>query len=655
MINRNTQTLFFQTLLLLGFLCSIPAFLFCYHHVLNLFYVTGCPLEDQGICAYLMWRNDFYVQLPPAIGEIWGTDYFPAHFSLIFSLTSFISKIVDIGMIEFFALFHGLSHGLLALSLFYLFARLYKLTTPFHIILSFVLSILFSFSGLSVSSMYYPHYEMLFIPLAGLFLGLLVQKRPLVALPFFILCLTIRECSGFHLLSILFFLILIDYFYKKKIYKPFLYYAAAALVFSVTAVIIQKILRNGGLSNLSDMYLGSPPYAHLTWDLLKERVFHIYTTKGHFYVPLVIITLWSIVSKRYYLLLGIVAALPWFLFNFLALATWPAGLYFYYGIFYLLIFFWPLLAIREVYEDNITQSIKNEVLKWYSLIILAAVFFNNPINLNDFYLKPEVSQNESFYKLQTLLNHNIDQLGKTYVDAQVASLAPNQFSKKQILYLRNVPVEERRKFFGYLDPKIIDNDKADTVIYYNYYNSNNLNYFYTILSELPFLYRLNGTYLYLATRKSPNEIPAFASLMTLVDYPHDQKLKSFYLSEVFQNVMFRNDVRWDQGNIRVPLKGGPGIAIYTKPVLLPKGKYCVNFEVQETQVQDVNKPILTIDVAIEDRVVAKEEVFTNDKNKIVNFCFPIESNQPHAYYSIRVWDHQNAEILLRALKLSSSD
>jgi hypothetical protein len=155
--------------LFLGILCSLPAFLFSYNHVLNMFYEYGCPLEDQGLCAYAMWRNQFNVQLPPSIGAVWGEAFFSGHLALILSATSLLSKVIDISMINFYAYYHGISHGLLAFSMFFVFYKLYKLTSTSEISIAFFLSFVFSFNGISVASMYYPHYEMLAIPVVIFF------------------------------------------------------------------------------------------------------------------------------------------------------------------------------------------------------------------------------------------------------------------------------------------------------------------------------------------------------------------------------------------------------------------------------------------------------------------------------------------------------
>lgn len=623
-----------------------------------MYYEYGCPLEDSGLCAYLMWRNQLYVQLPPSIGAIWGEAYFPGHISPILSITSLLSKVIDVSMIDFSAYYHGISHGLLALSMFFIFHRLYKLTSVFEITLAFFLSLIFSFNGISVASLYYPHYEMLFVPIAILFLALLVQKKPLLALPFFLISLSVRECSGFHLFSILFFLVITDLIKNKTIYRPYLVYTILAFSYGVIAVIAKKLLYVGGVDNFNNFYIGNPMYSHLSWGLIKERASFIVYNRGYFYGPIVTILIWSIISKRFYLLFGILALLPWFLFNFLAVSTWPPGLYFYYGIFYLLIFFWPLLAVKVVQGENITQDTKNELFKWYSIIVLASVVLNNPFDFKKFMVEPGVSQKHTFQRLQSSLTSNLSQLGNVVVDGQVASLAPGSFTKNQILYLRNTPVEERKKFFGYLDPRIPELQPVDSVMFYNYHANNGLVQFYVLLSYLPYMYRIVGTNVYLASNKKTSELSSFSSILVPVPY-HPGYAKQQYISPVFKNAYYRKDVKRGPNSFEVYAKSPPGIAVYSNPIRLPKGQYCIQFDLEPTVPANPDKPVLTIDVTSQGatQVFIKKDFLYADlkgsSKKEIKIYFNVDKNLPHALISVRFWHYQNAGFILKDPRITS--
>lgn len=641
--------------IILGILCSFPAFLFSYNHVLNMFYEYGCPLEDQGILAYLMWHNQLYLQLPPSMSSLWGNNYFGMHFSPIFSVTSLISEVITVNMIDFFAYFHGISHGLLSFALFFVLCRLYNLTSGFEIAFAFFLSLIFAFNGIAVTSMHYPHYEMLFVPLAVFFLAFLIQKKPFVALPFFIISLSIKECSGFHLFSLLFFVILIDILQNKKIYKPYLLYAALAFFYSISVLLLQKIIRSTEMSMI-DFYVGAPPFSYLSWELIKERAIFIFYNKGYFYIPILIILIWSAISKRIYVLFGILAFLPWFLFNYFSISTWAAGLYMYYGNYYLLSFFWPLLAIKSVYGDNITQKIQREIFTWYSFIILASVTINNSFDAKNFILEPGVSQQYIFERLQTALLYK-QQLGKVVVDAKVASLAPGAFSKSEILYLRNTPAEERRKFFGYSDPRIQELDTIDSVMFYKSSMNEGLVPFYALLSHLPYMYQVIGTNVYLASNKKLSELSAFASVLVIESDNQEKTLKDFYLHSIFNDSYYRKDVGHIQNTFEVHAQSVSGIVVYSNPVLLPKGQYCLLFDLKATVPIDFNKPILSLDVTSqnESHVLLKKAWFYSDlggsSEKVIKVCFSVNENLPHAYFSVRFWHYQNAGLTIKDPKL----
>lgn len=641
----------------LGFLCSIPAFLFSYNYVLNLFYEYGCPLEDAGMCAYLMWHNELNVQLPPALGELWGNAFIASHFTPLFSVTSLLSKVIDVTMVSFFAYFQGISHGLLALSMFYVFYRLYELTSVFEITLAFLFSLLFSFSGISVSSMYYPHYEMIFIPMAVFFLAFLVQKKPIIALPFFIFCLSIRECIGFHLFMLLFFLIIVDYFKNKTIYKPYLFYALFAFSYSILALVLQKYLRNGGLCNFTDLCIGSPPFSHLSLELIKERAIFIFSSRGYFYIPVILILIWSAISKKPFLSLGVFALLPWFLFNFFSISTWASGIYFYYGAFYLLILLWPLLIIKAIYPEGISSKIKKEVFISYSVIILSSVLFNNPFNYKTFILEPGVGHKDIFQRFQTSLLHSIDQLGNMVVDGSVASLAPGIFTKKQILYLRNASVEERRKFFGKGDQKLKELENIDSLIFYNYYIEEGLVPFYMLLSHLPYMYKIIGTNVYLATNRTLPQLPSFSPFLVPTSYHLEQNLRKEYLSNMFKNPHYTGSVGHVNNDFDISEKVLPGVPLYTNPIRLPKGKYCVQFGIELTPPKDSTKPIFSLDVVSQNemQIFLKKDIFYQEvgelSNKEMEICFNVNDNLPNALLAVRFWHYQNAGFLIKNPKV----
>jgi hypothetical protein len=327
----------------------------------------------------------------------------------------------------------------------------------------------------------------------------------------------------------------------------------------------------------------------------------------------------------------------------------------YYGIFYLLIFFWPLLAIKAMYGDTITQDIKNEVLKWYTVIVLSSVIFHNPLNFHSFFLEPGVSQKQTFQRLQTSILYNLPELGHVLVDGEVASLAPATFKKDQILYLRNVPVAERRKFFGFLDPKIQEQATADSVMFYNYYKNDGLLPFYILLSHLPNLYQVVGTRVYLASNKKLSELPSFSPILVPLTYEQEKGLKQDYLSSTFKEAHYKKSIKHIGNDFEIPAQGASGMVIYSKPLRLPKGQYCVQFGLTASAPVDPQKPILAVDIASQDTVFALKEIFYKDlelePGKELQFCFTINENLPHAHLSVRFWKPQDMTLTIKDPKI----
>jgi hypothetical protein len=630
----------FLPIVLFGICAAIPAFVCSYNYVLNQFYASGCPLEDQGITAYLMWRNSLSVQFPPAIAEVFGDpSSFAIHLVPIFSLTSMLTKMINVSMAGFYAFFHGISHGLLALSLYFIFYKLYKPTSTSAVIFFAFISLLFSLNGIAVSSMLYPHYEMLFVPLAIFFLGFLVDRKPLLAFPFFILALSIKECTGFHLFAVLFFLIVIDVLKKRKIYTYYIVYAGLAITYSVSALIIQKLLGKGHIFML-EWYFRSP--ISFSWEGFKERASYLIHNRPDFYLPIALIAFWSLISKRLYLIFGIIAFIPWFLFNFLGTSTWASGLHFYYGAFYLLIFVWPFLASKAFYLESMTPTIKKNILIGQSLVIAASAIV----------LSPGVSQKHIIERLQTSLSYNLDQLGQVVVEESIASLTPGSFKKSQLLYLRNREPGSIKNFHFRPNPNIKDERKIDSILYYNTTFPEGLIPFYILASKLPYMYQIVGTNIYLATNKNSEQLPSFAPVLTPVNYSLESVFPH-YVTPIFKQAHYEKYVERRDNSFVIKDNPSPGVAIYSMPIRIPQGKYCVTFEVEATKTFDPSKPILTVDIISQEatQLFMKQDFFDKDlgqnHNKDVQACFIINDNLPLAFMAIRFWHHQNGEIIIK--------
>jgi hypothetical protein len=557
---------------------------------------------------------------------------------------------IDVSMAGFYAFFHGLSHGLLALSTYFILYKLYKPTSISAVIFFAFISLLFSLNGIAVSSMLYPHYEMLFVPLAIFFLGFLVDRNPLLAFPFFILALSIKECTGFHLFAVLFFFIIIDILKKRKIYNYYIVYAALAITYSISALIIQKFLGKGHIFML-EWYLRSP--MSFSWEALKERGNYLLHNRPSFYLPVAIIAIWSIVSKRLYLSFGIIAFIPWFLFNFLGTSTWASGLHFYYGAFYLLIFVWPLLASKAFYLESMTPKIRKNILIGQSLVIAASAITIYSFPLNLFVLSPGVSQKHIIERLQTSLSYNLGQLGRVVVEESIASLSPGSFKKSQLLYLRNREPGSIKSFHFKQNPLLKDVNAIDSILYYNTTFPEGLIPFYILASNLPYMYHVVGTNIYLATNKNFWQLSAFNAILTPVEDYSIESVFPHYMASIFKQAHYEKYVERRDNSFIIKGNPSPGVAIYSKPIRIPQGKYCVAFELEATKPADPNKPILTVDVISQEatQLFMKQDFFYQDlgtnHNKTVQACFTINDNLPLAFMAIRFWHAGDAEVIIK--------
>lgn len=652
----------FNLIILLGLISIIPAFALGYNFVLNLYYEYGCPLLDQGITAFLMWRNDINIKVNPALVESFGTNiYFVYHFSSIFTITSIISKILSFNIITFFALYHSISHGILALSIYFTIYKLYKFNNLFDIIFGVFIAIVFSLNGIAVSSAFFPHPEMLFIPATIFFLVFLIQKKPIVAFPFFLLALTIRECSGFHLFLILSAIIFLLWTKEKKINVSFFVYAITALIASIAMLIIQKVLNSNNEVHMVNWYFGYPPFSHLSWSIIKHRLVFLLYNRGYFLAPISIILIWSLITNKKYLSLGIITFIPFFLFTFLGVSSWAAGLYYYYGNYFLLIFIWPLLALKIVHNDKTIQDMKYKVFTWYFLIVASSAFIHSPLHMNSFFQKPGVAQKHIFTRLQTALKYN-NELGYLGIDNKIISLDPQIFTKEQVLELRYRTKEEAKSFFYRPSPYNEEKYFFDSIMYYNSSFQEGLIPFYILASKLPYMYQVIGTNVYLASNKLPTTMPAFQNLLIPLQGYNIQQLFNSYANQMFSNTSLGNNVHKTGTDFIVRKKSHPGLMLSSAPLRLPIGSYSISITLDmiEPPYNTTKSPVsLIVAFAHNNQVIAKKDLsvqeLIDNKNKEIKLDFNVYNNLPNAYIKVTFWSYQNISLDIKNPRLLNNN
>ncbi len=402
------------------------------------FYVRGSFVLDTGLLASLIWHTDLALTQPASTG---GGSYFATHVSPLFWLLSAISRMLPLSMPQFFAVFIGLSHALLALPVFWLLVQGFRLRDGVGPWIAALLAIGFAFSGLSLAIVRYPHFETLIPAFFLLFAAAKVFGRSRLALCFFVLGLATREDAGFHYAALL--VLLVAWRRVRGVslrqQRADCAWALSALLYAVAAMAIQRFLFPG-TSAFTRVYLGVPPLAHLTTDLLVERLHALVVGRPYVVYPMLGAALWALLARQALIVLGFVASLPWLLIHLMAKAPLAGTLASYYAFPFLLALGWPLVAAMGTGGAR-PAEFRIPVSAFAGLLLLS---FIPAIGLHDpgrlplpaaFVSPPTYARQTSTDGAVAALSAARPTLGRLFVGNGIAALAPNAFTRDEVPFL----------------------------------------------------------------------------------------------------------------------------------------------------------------------------------------------------------------------------
>ncbi len=312
------------------------------NYTLNYFYGRGGAVWDAGwFAAMSIEPARWQVPNPPAIGG----DFMALHMSPIFMALALVHRwfAASLSGPVFFALSQGFWHGIIGASLAWMLcsslARTWTITA---------LAVAGAGNGVALATLGFPHYEVA-IPallLATLALGL---KRPRKAVHLWILplilLLSIREDAGFQAAGIFGAIGILRLTREGRLVaRPGLALALACALFSIVDLVFQRALFPAGGTNLSTVYLGSPPLAHLDLAFLQHRLSNLIRYRPYIWVPILLSASIAAITRDARLILGIVAILPWLAMAVVAVSELAGELTDYYGLPMMVAVVWPTVA-----------------------------------------------------------------------------------------------------------------------------------------------------------------------------------------------------------------------------------------------------------------------------------------------------------------------
>jgi hypothetical protein len=410
--------------------------------------------------AFVIWHNTPWLTTARLSG---GGSFLAIHTAFTLIPLTWLSYILPLTKIQFFAAFCGASHALLALGCYWLLVASYRLQSGANALAAAVIAILFAFNGIALAAARNPHFELLIIGTGLLFFTALLQGRSRLACLCFLLCIATREDAGLHLFALLSVSIAFARLQGVSFHQQrlFLAFALCALGYSLAVITAQHLLFPGG-GSLGNVYIGVPPFAGITWPLILNRLGFYIVYRPYIFLPAAIGLAWAILCRNPFIIAGYIACIPWFLLHLFAASPIAGTLSNYYAYPFIFALIWPLLGL--LIQSRLTARPvppTTRPILGFSLM-LAASFTglasqHNPgrINLPASFLRPPslMRQQATDAALQTLFTKSA--FSRVLVDGSVGALDPNNYSTAQLVSSAQTERPDMIVFFarGYMAPE----------------------------------------------------------------------------------------------------------------------------------------------------------------------------------------------------------
>lgn len=305
-------------LLLAGALPTLLLSLGVGRFILNHFFARAPLLLDSGLLSGVAYRSGLTL-VPPIIGCDYATSFYQVYFSPIIGALSGMSYLVPVGRIEWFAFVQALAYVPIGITVYALASRVGQEGALRRLPITVFAALAFAFSGSVLWMIGYPHYEAASPGLTCLVLVALMTGRTRMTWICLGLAASVRQDGGVHVAVAL--LPVLYLHWRNVAMRPsrrrILATIGVAVAASVLAFALQKLLFTP-VDRLGPVYLGTPAYAHVTWDLVAARLRAFCADSQVVYYPFLATLLVAILRHDARYLLGWAVTLPWFVFNLLA-------------------------------------------------------------------------------------------------------------------------------------------------------------------------------------------------------------------------------------------------------------------------------------------------------------------------------------------------
>ncbi len=404
----------------------------------NHFYGGVPKLFDTGWYADLVYRQTLALKNPGAV--VFGViqeSFHATHFSPALWMLSLPTYVIPVGPTTWLAVIEGSKHVCVVLVVAAViragYHRRSQASLPGEKASPVLVLFLAPFTGVFLAAASYPHFETWFVPGALGFFGLLFCRRYRWAAGVMAFTLMIREDMGFHLCGLLLVVVVLAAWERRTVdaeIRRWLLFAAAAFLFSVIALTIPAVFFPGD-DAFGRIYLGDPPLAHLDGAFLRQRLAYIAVNRAFLWWPLVVYAGWATVSRRWWVLGGYLAFVPWFLLHLMAVQVSAGTLALYYAFPYSLAILWPLVGVLGFERGSSRHA---HVMPWVATAILASIggFFatGNGLSLIRDMLAPRLGTRAALHDTTSRLAALVEEDVPVALDDALLAHAPRRFSAR---------------------------------------------------------------------------------------------------------------------------------------------------------------------------------------------------------------------------------
>jgi hypothetical protein len=473
--------------------------------ILFSFYVQGSFLLDSGLFAALLWHSDAVLTQPASVG---GGSYLAVHVTPIFLPIAALSRLLPLSMPQFFAGFIGVCHSLLAFAGFRMVLARgggRSFVSPW---LAALAGLGLAFSGLTIAIARYPHSEMLIAVFFLLFITALHRRQIGFAFGFFVCGLAVREDAGLHYLAVLGLLIALDSVRGVALREQriVLAFALGGLFYALAALAAQHLAFPQHASSFAQVYLGSPPLAHLSASAIGHRLIYFVANRPYILLPAIVAWAWAWLAREPFLAVGYVACLPWLALQLLAASPFAAAVASYYAFPCLIGLAWPLVAIsyRRTGMDGPVRP-----LMVYAVMVALSFLPGHdihdpgrlPVAAAFLHEAPPTARQSDIDNAVAAVSAARPALGILLVDNSIVALAPAGFTRTEI---------EITPGMG----NSIPTDPPRTVIFFaDGYDAARLRSLADAIG-LTQRYAIRGTPMHIATRYTLSDVAGLSGMVT---------------------------------------------------------------------------------------------------------------------------------------------